>query len=50
MRAIKKEKEKKESEIALFSLSFQLPLTVTSILDNNIKNAINKIIFLLAEK
>lgn len=52
MRAIKKEKEKREIKGALFSLivSFQLSLTVTSILNNNIKDAINKIIFLLVKK
>lgn len=50
MRAIKKEKEKRGMKRALFSLGFQLSLTVTSILDNNVKDATNKIIFLLVKK
>lgn len=50
MQAIKKEKEKRGMKRALFSLGFQLSLTVTSILDNNVKDAMNKIIFLLVKK
>lgn len=53
MRAIKKEKEKKGMKGAKgrHSHSVSQPsLTVTSILDTNIKDAINKNIFLLAKK
>lgn len=49
MQAIKTEKEKRGSEIALFSFSFRSSLSVTSILGNNVKDAVNKIIFLSAK-